>query len=680
MASADPYIGREILGLFRIIERVGSGGMGAVYKAEQPAMDRLVAVKILHPKLASRKDLVSRFRRAARAMSHLTHPNTVRVFLYGQLDDGSLYIVMEFLSGRNLAQVVRAEGPMAFERSLPVMIQACGALEEAHRQGIVHRDLKPENIFLCTQGGISDYAKVLDFGLAKVTEREMRPGSLILTQEGMVFGTPEFMSPEQAQGKTLDPRSDIYSLGVILYELLTGKLPFSARVPMEFISLHVNAQPIPLRERAPNRSFPTGLQEVLAKALAKNPGDRYQTAAEFAAALRSLLPGGGRGTMSAIPPSGSGGSGSGGGLLASEVAPEATEPTLPSSPAPQAPSASKPATAAPPPRAALATTAGWAPPQIQHIVITPQHSSVGAGAGTGAVAAVMSPEPPAAPAAPVEAPLATPPQGPVTTPSRGAPSATPVSAAAVTPSRAPAGTGAPTPPALSAPTSVDAATPRSPSLSAGRRAATSHGPTESGDSPLPLTETAPAVRVRRSSAAPVIALVLVAIGAAAAVVAYALTQRSGPDTGPLGGVFGGTPPPLPPAPPMPLQPVQPVAGLDGGTGVNPTIADGGALVGVSTNDGGQRDAGQQRDPPEQRVPRCPALADASVKGYARGCAEHLVSMESFSIIYNIDSSGQARVTFGGSPPAAFRSCVIRQAVNLHAPGVNQACRGRFGFP
>ena len=170
-----------------------------------------------------------------------------------------------------------------------VLIQACGALEEAHQKGIIHRDLKPENIFLCAQGGLADFAKVLDFGLAKVTEREMQPGSLILTQEGMVFGTPEFMSPEQAQGKMLDARSDVYSLAVILYELLTGKLPFDARTPMEYIGLHVQAEPIALAVRAPDRVFPPGLQEVISRALAKKPDERFQHAAEFAAALRSLV-------------------------------------------------------------------------------------------------------------------------------------------------------------------------------------------------------------------------------------------------------------------------------------------------------------------------------------------------------------------------------------------------------
>jgi serine/threonine protein kinase len=288
MRPKDPFIGRAILaGQYQVLEKIGTGGMGSVYKASQPAMNRMVAIKILHPKLAGRKDLTSRFRREARAMSQLTHPNTVKVFAFGELeDDGSLYIVMEMLEGKNLNQVVRREGPLAPERAIPIMVQVCGALQEAHDLGIVHRDLKPENIFLSRQGGINDYPKVLDFGLAKVTERQMQPGSIILTQEGMVFGTPEFMSPEQAQGKTLDARSDIYSLAVILYELLTGKLPFTARTPMEYIQKHVTEPVMTFAERAPDRKFPKGLEEAIGRALAKRPEQRYQSAAEFAEAVR----------------------------------------------------------------------------------------------------------------------------------------------------------------------------------------------------------------------------------------------------------------------------------------------------------------------------------------------------------------------------------------------------------
>jgi serine/threonine-protein kinase len=215
----------------------------------------------------------------------------VKVFLYGELEDGSLYIVMEFLEGKNLNQTVRSEGPMTLERALPILIQASNALEEAHSAGIIHRDLKPENIFLCQQGGMKDFAKVLDFGLAKVTEREMRPGSLILTQEGMVFGTPEFMSPEQAQGKPLTAASDIYSLAVILYEALTGKLPFDAKNAMEFIQLHVTAQPIPIDDRVAGKEFPPLLGQILSRAMAKKPEERFATAAEFAAALQAVLNG-----------------------------------------------------------------------------------------------------------------------------------------------------------------------------------------------------------------------------------------------------------------------------------------------------------------------------------------------------------------------------------------------------
>ncbi len=301
-AGPDPNIGRDLLGgQFQILQKIGSGGMGSVYKATQPAMNRMVAVKILHPKLANRKDLVSRFRREARAMSHLTHPNTVKVLLYGELEDGSLYIVMEYLEGKNLNQVVRKDGPLTVERAIPILIQVCGALQEAHIQGIVHRDLKPENIFLSTNGGLKDYPKVLDFGLAKVTERELRPGSVMLTQEGMVFGTPEFMSPEQAQGKVLDARSDIYSLATILYEVLTGKLPFEARTPMEYIQHHVTRNPIPLDERVAGKHFPPGLGLVLGKALEKRPEDRFESASEFADALKPFAGGAGKGYTAMMP-------------------------------------------------------------------------------------------------------------------------------------------------------------------------------------------------------------------------------------------------------------------------------------------------------------------------------------------------------------------------------------------
>ena len=196
---------------------------------------------------------------------------------------------MDYLEGKNLAHVVRAEGPMEAERAINIMIQVCGALDEAHRAGIIHRDLKPENIFLTQQGGTADFPKVLDFGLAKVSEKQMGRGSMMLTQQGMVFGTPEFMSPEQTQGEQLDRRSDIYSLGLILYELLTGKLPFDAEKPIDIMRAHVQDPPIPLNERVPGKRFSPELEAVIAKALAKKRDDRYETAVDFAQALRGCL-------------------------------------------------------------------------------------------------------------------------------------------------------------------------------------------------------------------------------------------------------------------------------------------------------------------------------------------------------------------------------------------------------
>jgi serine/threonine-protein kinase len=253
-------------------------------------MNRMVAIKVLHPRFVTRDDLVARFRREARAMSQLSHPNTARVYKYGTLDDNSVYFVMDYLEGRNLAAEVRENGPMKAERAVPLMVQVCGALEEAHRAGIVHRDLKPENIFLTLQGGTNDFPKVLDFGLAKMSEKQMGNGSMMFTQQGMVFGTPEFMSPEQAQGEPLDHRSDIYSLALILYELITGKLPFDAKTPLDIMKAHVRDAPIPLSQRVPGKPFWPELEAVMAKALAKQPSDRYETAAQFGEALLACLP------------------------------------------------------------------------------------------------------------------------------------------------------------------------------------------------------------------------------------------------------------------------------------------------------------------------------------------------------------------------------------------------------
>jgi serine/threonine-protein kinase len=338
---ADPLIGKKVdNGEYVIVDRIGSGGMGSVYKAEQPSMNRMVAIKVLHSRFATRDDLVARFRREARAMSQLAHPNTARVYKYGELDDGAVYFVMDYLEGRNLAHEVRENGPMEPDRAINVMVQVCGALEEAHRAGIVHRDLKPENVFLTNQGGTKDFPKVLDFGLAKMSEKQMGRGSMMFTQQGMVFGTQEFMSPEQAQGETIDQRSDIYSLALILYELLTTKLPFDAKSPLDIMKAHVKDAPIPLGQRVPGKSFAPELEAVMNRALAKKPGDRYASAVEFAEALKgclaeSLLSTGARRAVPSTKPPGSGSSARPRPHAASPVMQdEADPPTVPVSKAP----------------------------------------------------------------------------------------------------------------------------------------------------------------------------------------------------------------------------------------------------------------------------------------------------------------------------------------------------------
>jgi serine/threonine-protein kinase len=188
------------------------------------------------------------------------------------------------------------------QRACKIMIQTLGALEEAHNAGVVHRDLKPENILLTTQGGIEDFPKVLDFGLAKIKEQSPRPGSMVLTREGMVFGTPEFMSPEQARGETLDGRSDIYSLGVIFFELLTARLPFPRCKPMEYIAHHINTPPFKVSEVQPELGLPRSLDSILGRALEKKRENRYQSAREFAEAVQAVLPHGPRtAAMRAVP-------------------------------------------------------------------------------------------------------------------------------------------------------------------------------------------------------------------------------------------------------------------------------------------------------------------------------------------------------------------------------------------
>jgi serine/threonine protein kinase len=241
----DPLIGQEVMGRYKVINLIGEGGMGRVYRAEQRVgtTTRKVAVKTLRPQLSADKQLARRFFREAETIVRLTHPNTIQFFDFGELPDSTLVIIMEFIEGRSLAQEL-GHGPLSAERADRIFAQVCGALAEAHGLGIVHRDLKPDNILLTERGGQRDFVKVLDFGIAKISAAGGEDDkSTKLTQQGMMVGTPPYMSPEQFGAESIDARSDIYSLGVIAFEMLTGKLPFMAKTPWEWASKHLTAEP-----------------------------------------------------------------------------------------------------------------------------------------------------------------------------------------------------------------------------------------------------------------------------------------------------------------------------------------------------------------------------------------------------------------------------------------------------
>jgi hypothetical protein len=284
--SGDKFVGKTLPGGHHILDLISVGGMGRVYRAQQSALGRTVAVKIIHPHLLSDENSALRFMTEARAASQLNHPNSVSVFDFGRTDDGQPYLVMEFLRGKDLSRVAYEEGPLPFNRVVDVLRQVLAALGEAHDLGIVHRDLKPENVILepLRRGG--DFVKVVDFGLAKLKADAQTPS---VTSPGIVCGTPDYMAPEQGRGDAIDGRSDLYSVGVILFQLLTGRLPFEAESPTQVVMMHLTI-PVPdPRQVAPERVIPEPLVAVVFRAMAKDPRDRYQDAAEFSEALRAAL-------------------------------------------------------------------------------------------------------------------------------------------------------------------------------------------------------------------------------------------------------------------------------------------------------------------------------------------------------------------------------------------------------
>jgi hypothetical protein len=279
-------VGRVLPGGYRVQHLAGVGGMGRVYLAEQTTLGRTVAVKVIHPHLAGDELAAGRFITEARASSRLRHPNSIAIYDFGRTDDGQLYLVMEYLRGRDLARVLQEEGALPFARIVGILRQTLDALEEAHDLSIIHRDLKPENILLEPVRAGGDFVKVLDFGLAKM--RDAGPGAAV-TSPGFVCGTPEYMSPEQGRGGALDGRSDLYSLGVILYEMLTLTLPFAAESPTKILLAHLTEAPRDPRDVAPERGIPAALAELTLRMLAKSPEDRIGTAHAFATALGAAI-------------------------------------------------------------------------------------------------------------------------------------------------------------------------------------------------------------------------------------------------------------------------------------------------------------------------------------------------------------------------------------------------------
>ncbi|MFT7579827.1 MAG: Flp pilus assembly protein TadD [Myxococcota bacterium] len=285
--EADKLVGKVVGGRYEMIKKLGAGGMGAVYQARQLSMDRLVALKLLHGHYASNKQAVARFNREMQVTARIEHPNTIRVYDFGETDDKQLFLAMEYLEGGTLSDALNTGEPMASERLVHIGLQIARALAAAHSDGVVHRDLKPDNVMLLNRYGERDFVKVLDFGIARFIGEEDAARTQ-LTADGAVVGTPAYMSPEQATGGGLDHRTDIYSFGVILFEMATGRVPFDAPTTISLMVMHVQDEPPIPSELAPGL-VPPALEVLILRMLAKNPEDRPQSVAEVVAALEGAL-------------------------------------------------------------------------------------------------------------------------------------------------------------------------------------------------------------------------------------------------------------------------------------------------------------------------------------------------------------------------------------------------------
>lgn len=283
----DAFIGKVLAGRYQVESLLGTGGMGVVYKAWQENLKRRVAVKVLRQQFLEDQTSVKRFQQEAIAASRLAHPNIVTLHDFGSTEDGYIYMVMDIINGKSLAQEMRERRTIGVERTIKIATQVCDALEHAHRNGIVHRDLKPGNIMLVESPEGGDYVKLVDFGIAKVLEKDEDQE---LTQKGDVFGSPLYMSPEQCLGHDLDGRSDIYSLATVMYECLTGCVPHKGRNAIETIDKQIHQAPASFADVRPDIYIPERLEAVVMKALAKSPAARQQTMKELASELQASVP------------------------------------------------------------------------------------------------------------------------------------------------------------------------------------------------------------------------------------------------------------------------------------------------------------------------------------------------------------------------------------------------------
>ncbi len=291
----DPLIGLIVARRYRILECIGRGGMGVVYRVEHTEIGKLLALKLLAGELSRHKEVVRRFKREALLASRLTHPNSVQVFDFG-VSEGLTYLVMELVVGRNLSRMIRPES-MDSARLTKIMVQVCSSLSEAHGMGIVHRDIKPENIVVAQTRSGGDFVKVLDFGLAKLREASDLNE---VTMSGQVVGTPFYMAPEQIHGNPVDGRADIYSLGAVMYEALTGEPVFRGPSPIAVFTKHLTKEPIPPRQRNPDKLIAPALEQITMRCLKKAPEDRFQRIEDLQEALLKHLGGSGHSEVESL--------------------------------------------------------------------------------------------------------------------------------------------------------------------------------------------------------------------------------------------------------------------------------------------------------------------------------------------------------------------------------------------